>query len=104
MADIKPPLVGVAEHPRAALSIRRWKAWASLAGFLAAGYGSWVHGLPIADSGLRALAGAAAGYLIGGIAVVTVWRHLLQVEARLAIERIRQHQQREAARREAEEP
>jgi hypothetical protein len=103
MAAIKPPLVGVGEHPRAALSIRRWKAWASLAGFSAAGYGSYVTGMPLADAAFRALAGGAAGYLVGGIAVVTVWRHLLQAEARIAIERSRQYQQREAARRQAEQ-
>lgn len=98
MADVKPPLVGINQHPRAALSVRRWKSWAALAGFFLAGYESWSQTLPLADCALRAVAGGVVGYLIGYAAVVTVWRHLLQVEARLAIERVREHRQRELAR------
>ncbi len=68
MADIKPPLVSLSEHPRAAYAIRRWKAIVSLAGFLVAAGGSWWNGVPLPDALFRGLIGGVAGYFVGGFA------------------------------------
>lgn len=98
MADIKPPLVGINAHPQAALSVRRWKSWAALAGFFLAAYESHAQGLAFADTALRGVAGGVVGYVIGYAAAVTVWRHLLQAQARMALERARELRERELAR------
>jgi hypothetical protein len=98
MADIRPPLVGISAHPYAAVSVRRWKSRAALAGFLLAAYESYGQSLPFADIALRAVAGGVVGYLIGYAAAVTVWRHLLQAQARLAVDRARELRELELAR------
>jgi hypothetical protein len=98
MADIKPPLVSLSEHPRAAYAIRRWKAIVSLVGFLVAAVGSWWNGVPLPDAVLRGLIGGVAGYVVGGFAAVTVWRNLLQSEARIAVQRAQELRQREMER------
>jgi hypothetical protein len=98
MADIKPPLVGISAHPYAAVSVRRWKSRAALAGFLLAAYESYGQSLPFADIALRAVAAGVVGYLIGYAAAVTVWRHLLQAQARLAVDRARELRELELAR------
>ena len=98
MADIKPPLIALSEHPRAAYAIRRWKAIVSLAGFLVAAGGSWWNGVPLPDALLRGLIGGVAGYFVGGFAAVTVWRNLLQSEARIAVQRAQELRQRELER------
>jgi uncharacterized membrane protein YccC len=98
MADIKPPLVSLSEHPRASYAIRRWKAIVSLAGFLVAAVGSWWNGVPLPDALLRGLIGGVAGYVVGGFAAVTVWRNMLQSEARIAVQRAHELRQRELER------
>lgn len=98
MADIKPPLVSLSEHPRAAYAIRRWKAIVSLAGFLVAAGGSWWNGVPLSDALFRGLIGGVAGYFVGGFAAVTVWRNMLQSEARIAVQRAQELRQRELER------
>jgi hypothetical protein len=98
MADIKPPLIALSEHPRAAYAIRRWKAIISLAGFLVAAGGSWWNGVPLPDALVRGLVGGVAGYFVGGFAAVTVWRNLLQSEARIAVQRAQELRQRELER------
>ena len=86
MADVKPPLIALTEHPRAAYAIRRWKASAGLAGF--AGGGRLAAGGTACRCPTRccaALIGGVAGYFVGGFAAVTVWRNMLQSEARIAV-------------------
>ena len=95
---IKPPLVGLNDHPRAARSIRLWKSWAALAGFAVAGWASWSQNLPLGDLSLRAVGGGVLGYMIGYAAAVTIWRHLLQTQARAAVLRAQELRRRELAR------
>jgi len=99
MAQAKPPLVGLNEHPRAARSIRTWKSYGALGGFLIAGYLAYSQGLPLADAGLRALVAGCLGYLVVGFAVVGVWRHVLEMEARTAVQRAHAARLEAAARR-----
>jgi hypothetical protein len=103
MAAAKPPLIGLNQHPKASLSIRRWKSWASLAGFAVAGWAGYSRGLPLPDMLLRAVAGGVIGYLIGYAAAVTVWRHVLQTQAKVAVERAQEVRRRELARQQGGE-
>ena len=69
----------LAEHPRAARSVARAKAWGGLAGFLIGGYLS----LPtqtLAGAGLRALAAGIVCYVAAWAAAVFLWRRLLVAE------------------------
>jgi apolipoprotein N-acyltransferase len=102
MAQVNPPLIGVGQHPRAASAIRRTKAVVSLFGFTAAGLGSWWHGVPMEDAAIRGLCGAAAGYLAGWFVAITIWRSMLEAEARLAVERAIDLRQRERERSRAD--
>src|SRR5262249_53336875 len=103
MSAAKPPLIGLDQHPRAASSIRRWKSWASLAAFAVAGWASYSRGLPPPDALPRAVAGGVVGYLIGYAAAVTVWRHVLETQAKVAVERAKELRQRELARQQGGE-
>src|SRR5690348_887467 len=87
MPPAKPPLVGINEHPRAAASIRAWKSYGATGCFLVAGYASYSQGLTLADAGLRALIAGCVGYLVAGFAVVIIWRHVLDAQARTAVQR-----------------
>jgi hypothetical protein len=69
----------LAEHPRAARSVARAKAWGGLAGFLLGGYLS----LPtqtLAGAGLRALAAGVVCYVAVWAAAVFLWRRMLVAE------------------------
>ncbi len=69
----------LAEHPRAARSVARAKAWGGLAGFLIGGYLS----LPtqtLAGAGLRALAAGVVCYVAAWAAAVFLWRRMLVAE------------------------
>ncbi len=69
----------LAEHPRAARSVARTKAWGGLAGFLLGGYLS----LPtqtLAGAGLRALVAGVVCYVAVWAAAVFLWRRLLVAE------------------------
>ncbi len=69
----------LAEHPRAARSVARAKAWGGLAGFLIGGYLS----LPtqtLAGAGLRALAAGMVCYVAAWAAAVFLWRRMLVAE------------------------
>jgi hypothetical protein len=69
----------LAEHPRAARSVARAKAWGGLAGFLIGGYLS----LPtqtLAGAGLRALAAGMVCYVAVWAAAVFLWRRMLVAE------------------------
>jgi len=69
----------LAEHPRAARSVARAKAWGGLAGFLIGGYLS----LPtqtLAGAGLRALAAGVVCYVAAWAAAIFLWRRMLVAE------------------------
>jgi len=80
-------LVGVADHPVAAASIRRVKSVAGLVGF-AATLGLGIrHDALLSTACLHALAVGVASYIIAWGASVTIWRHLLRAQARAAVAR-----------------
>jgi hypothetical protein len=93
-----PPMIGPADHPRAAALIRRAKGWGGMAGFLLTAFASWVHGTVLIETCVRALAGGVAGYLIAWIVAVSIGRSVLKAQGQLAIERVL-----EARRRQIEE-
>lgn len=74
-------------HPRAQRSIVRAKAIGGVVGFV---LGLWLGsqaGLPAWDTGVRALAGGIAGWLIVWVAAVQIWKHLILAEYRVAEEK-----------------
>jgi hypothetical protein len=76
--------VRLAAHPRAQRSIARAKAFGGVVGFL---IGLWLGsraGLPAWDTGVRALAGGIAGWLLVWVAAVQVWKQLIIGEYRAA--------------------
>jgi hypothetical protein len=79
--------VRLSAHPRAPRAIARAKALGGLAGFL---IGLWLGSraaLPAWDTGVRALGGGIAGYVIVWIAAVQIWRQLVVAEFRAAEKR-----------------
>src|SRR3954468_20221179 len=71
-------------HPRAQRSIARAKAIGGVIGFV---IGLWVRsraGLPAWDTGVRALAGGVAGWLIVWVAALQIWKQLIIAEYRVA--------------------
>jgi hypothetical protein len=71
-------------HPRAQRAIGRAKAIGGVIGFLV---GLWLGskaGLPSWDTGVRALAGGVAGWLIVWVAAVQIWKQLIIGEFRAA--------------------
>jgi hypothetical protein len=71
-------------HPRAQRSIARAKAIGGVIGFV---IGLWLGaraGLPAWDTGVRALAGGMAGWLIVWVAALQIWRQLIIAEYRAA--------------------
>src|SRR5215217_1563038 len=84
--------VRLAAHPRAQRSIARAKAIGGVIGFV---IGLWLGSrasLPAWDTGMRALAGGIAGWLIVWVAAVQIWKQVIIAEFRLA------EQKREQAR------
>jgi hypothetical protein len=79
--------VRLSAHPRAQRAIARSKALGGLIGFL---IGLWLGsraGLPAWDTGVRALGGGIAGYVIIWIAAVQIWRQVAIAEYRHAAKR-----------------
>ena len=71
-------------HPRAQRSIARAKAIGGVVGFL---IGLWLGsraGLPAWDTGVRALSGGIAAWLIVWVAAVQIWKQLIIAEFRAA--------------------
>jgi hypothetical protein len=71
-------------HPRAQRSIARAKAIGGVVGFV---IGLWLGsraGLPAWDTGIRALAGGIAGWLLVWVAAVQIWKQLIIGEYRAA--------------------
>ena len=80
-------------HPRAQRAIAKAKAIGGVVGFVV---GLWLGsraGLPSWDTGVRALAGGIAGWLIVWVAAVQIWKQLIIAEFRAA------EQKREQARK-----
>lgn len=76
--------VTLSKHPRAQRAIARSKALGGVIGFLV---GFWLGaraGLPAWDTGVRALAGGIAAYVIVWLAAVQIWRQLAVAEYRAA--------------------
>jgi hypothetical protein len=69
----------LAEHPRAARSVARAKAWGGLAGFALGGYLS-LSTHTLADAGLRALAAGVVCYVAAWAIAVFLWRRLVVAE------------------------
>src|SRR4051812_29226917 len=85
--------VRLAAHPRAQRSIARAKALGGVIGFV---IGLWLGsraGLPAWDTGVRALAGGIAGWLIVWVAAVQIWKQLIVGEYR-AVEARREQARR----------
>jgi uncharacterized membrane protein YccC len=104
MAETTSPLIGLAQHPRAAESIRRAKAWGGLVGFLLVGVGSWLHGAMLFDAGVRALAGGLVGHFVAWAAAIAVWGRVLDAQAKVAVAAALEKHAREATRARAERP
>jgi hypothetical protein len=71
-------------HPRAQRAIARAKAIGGVIGFV---IGLWLGsraGLPAWDTGVRALAGGIAGWLLVWVAAVQIWKQLIIGEYRAA--------------------
>ena len=71
-------------HPRAQRSIARAKAIGGIVGFLVGLWLGWRAGLPAWDTGVRALAGGIAGWLLVWVAALQIWRQLVIAEYRAA--------------------
>lgn len=87
-----PQLVSLHEHPRAGAAIRRFKAWAGIAGFLIAALAGYGSGLPTSTLLLRALLFGIVGNCVGWAVSVAVWRRVLTAQA-LATVRARNDRQ-----------
>jgi hypothetical protein len=95
----------VIAHPRARVSIRRWRGRAGLLGLILVTYLSMDAGVPAFDSVLRGLAGGLAAHFIAWIVGIVAWRHLVLAELiahREAQEASLRERQEAAERRAAE--
>ena len=70
----------VVAHPRARVSIRRWRGRAGLLGLILVTYLSIRAGVPAFDSVLRGLAGGFAAHFLAWIVGIVAWRHLVLAE------------------------
>jgi hypothetical protein len=78
--------LSIASNPRAAAQVRRAKGWGGLFGFALAAYFSYRAGVSLPQTGLRAIAAGAAGYMLAWACMVTIWRQLLLAEVRTMVE------------------
>lgn len=83
-----PPMISLADHPRAAAGVRRAKAWAGLLAFFVTGLGSHLSGMALDGSAVRALVAGVVSYMVVWALAVAVWRAYLRAEARSAVERV----------------
>lgn len=70
----------VIAHPRARVSIRRWRGRAGLLGLILVTYLSMRAGVPPFDSVLRGLAGGLVAHFLAWIVGIVAWRHLVLAE------------------------
>src|SRR4051812_27461218 len=85
MSSVQPPMIALADHPRAGSAIRRAKAWGGLIALLLSALGGHLHGSTTFDTGLHALAAGAAGSPRTGAVATAVWRQIGGAEARAAV-------------------
>ena len=70
----------VIAHPRARISIRRWRGRAGLLGLILVTFLSMRAGVPAFDSVLRGLAGGFVAHFLAWIVGIVAWRHLVLAE------------------------
>jgi hypothetical protein len=102
MSTVTPPMIALADHPRAGGAIRRAKAWGGLLGLALTALGGYLHGSTSFDTGLHALAGGVVGYLLTWAAAIAVWRQIVVSETRVAVRRAVEARRRAAAAAEQE--
>jgi hypothetical protein len=78
--------INVADHPRAAVAVKRAKGFGGIGGFVLAAYLSHKAGVPADQVGFRALLVGIAGYVVAWACAVTVWRHMVLAEFKAAYE------------------
>jgi Kef-type K+ transport system membrane component KefB len=83
-----PPMISLAEHPRASVSIRRAKAAAGLIAFVATAVGASMSGMSADAAAARALVAGIAIYLVSWAIAVSVWRAIVRAETKIAVERL----------------
>lgn len=81
----------VANHPRAAASVRRMKGLGGLVGFGIAALLAHGAGLPITSVLERALAVGIGGYLLAWACAVAVWRQIVLAELRMIFDVHQEH-------------
>jgi hypothetical protein len=89
--------LSVAKHPRAARQVRTAKGLGGLAAFAATAYLSLSAGVPIVQTGVRALACGMVGYLLAWACSVSIWRQLMLAELRVHHERAQEIAAKQAA-------
>jgi ABC-type xylose transport system permease subunit len=70
----------VIAHPRARISIRRWRGRAGLLGLVLVTVLSMRAGVPPFDSVMRGLAGGLVAHFVAWIVGIVAWRHLVLAE------------------------
>jgi hypothetical protein len=70
----------VIAHPRARISIRRWRGRAGLLGLVLVTVLSMRAGVPAFDSVMRGLAGGLVAHFVAWIVGIVAWRHLVLAE------------------------
>jgi hypothetical protein len=83
-----PRTLSARSDPRAMAGIRRGKGLGGIAGFAIAGLAAHMHGELMASVLLRSLAGGMAGYMLGWLAAVTIWRRIIRAELHHTIEMV----------------
>jgi hypothetical protein len=79
-----PGALRLATHPRAPRQIALAKGWGGLLGFFFAGWTSHAAGATVFESGLRAIGGGVALYVLAWAAAVVVWREVAKAEVERA--------------------
>jgi uncharacterized membrane protein YccC len=77
--------IRLSSHPRARRGIAQAKGWGGLGAFALVVFLSLRAGVPTADALLRGVLGGIAGYVVGWVIAVTVWRQIALAE----LERLR---------------
>jgi hypothetical protein len=88
MAELKPSMIALADHPRAADSIRQIKGWGGLAGFVAVTGYAYLSGMGLPDALLRGVIAGVLAQMLAWIAGIVLWQHLLDGEARMLVKRM----------------